>query len=72
MFYRAKNGSYKRVPQMVNLSLRTKGGITVYYILSYDGKARVTAFKPMCVSLFWLLALNSRSYAKFVDGASVC
>jgi hypothetical protein len=32
LYFHAKNGSYKRVPQMVNLGLRGKGGITVYYI----------------------------------------
>ncbi|KAK3342272.1 hypothetical protein B0H65DRAFT_215531 [Neurospora tetraspora] len=46
LYFRAKNGSYKRVPQMVNLGLKGKGGITVYYIPPYDGKTKVTAFKP--------------------------
>lgn len=47
VFFRAKNGSFKRVPQMVNLGLRGKGGVTVYYIPPYDGKTKVTAFKPV-------------------------
>ena len=47
LYFRAKNGSYKRVPQMVNLGLKGKGGITVYYIPPYDGKTKVTAFKPV-------------------------
>lgn len=39
------NGSFKRVPQMVNLGLEGNAGITVYYIPPYDGKTQVTAFK---------------------------
>ncbi|KAK3350261.1 hypothetical protein B0T25DRAFT_457177 [Lasiosphaeria hispida] len=46
IYFRARNGSYKRVPQMVNLGLRGSGGVTVYYIPPYDGKTKVTAFKP--------------------------
>lgn len=47
VYFRAKNGSFKRVPQMVNLGLRGEGGVTVYYIPPYDGKTKVTAFKPV-------------------------
>ena len=47
MYFRAKNGSYKRVPQMVNLGLKGSQGVTVYYIPPYDGKTKVTAFKPV-------------------------
>ncbi|TPX11108.1 uncharacterized protein E0L32_007969 [Thyridium curvatum] len=46
MYFRARNGTYRRVPQMVNLGLKGEGGITVYYIPPYDGKTKVTAFKP--------------------------
>lgn len=46
LYFRARNGSYKRVPQMVNLGLQGNEGITVYYIPPYDGKTKVTAFKP--------------------------
>jgi len=46
LFFRARNGTYKRVPQFVSSGLRGKGGITVYYIAPYDGKTKVTAFKP--------------------------
>jgi hypothetical protein len=46
IYFRAKNGTYKRVPQMVNLGLKGTGGVTVYYIPPYDGKSTVTAFKP--------------------------
>lgn len=47
IYFRAKNGTYKRVPQMVNLGLKGTGGVTVYYIPPYDGKTTVTAFKPV-------------------------
>lgn len=32
LFYKATNGSFKRVPQMVNLGLQGNAGVTVYYI----------------------------------------
>lgn len=51
MYFRARNGTFKRVPQMLNLGLEGGvGGITVYYIPPYDGKTTVTAFKPVSAS----------------------
>lgn len=48
LYFRARNGTFKRVPQMLNLGLEGgDGGITVYYIPPYDGKTQVTAFKPV-------------------------
>jgi hypothetical protein len=47
VYFRARNGSFKRVPQVANLGLGVKGGITVYYIRGYQASARVTAFKPV-------------------------
>lgn len=51
VYFKARNGSYKRVPQVPNRFLfndrfttQTAGGITVYYIS--PGKGKVTAFKP--------------------------
>ncbi|KAG7293471.1 hypothetical protein NEMBOFW57_003522 [Staphylotrichum longicolle] len=51
LYFQAKNGSYKRVPQIPNRFLfndrfttQTSGGVTVYYIS--PGKGKVTAFKP--------------------------
>lgn len=44
LYFQARNGSYKRVPQMVNLGLQGREGVTVYYIPPYDGKSKVTAF----------------------------
>ncbi|OIW26216.1 hypothetical protein CONLIGDRAFT_671839, partial [Coniochaeta ligniaria NRRL 30616] len=46
IYFKAKNGSYKRVPQVANLGLGVKGGMTVYYIRGYQASAKVTAFKP--------------------------
>ena len=43
-YFRAKNGSFKRVPQVANLGLGVQGGVTVYYIRGYQSSARVTAF----------------------------
>ncbi|KAI1153634.1 hypothetical protein F4825DRAFT_461008 [Nemania diffusa] len=44
LYVRARNGTLKRVPQMVNMGLKADGGITVYYIPPYDGKSKVTAW----------------------------
>jgi Domain of unknown function (DUF1996) len=48
LYFKARNGTFKRVPQLTNLGLRGKnGGLTVYYIPPYDGVTNVTAFKPV-------------------------
>ena len=48
MFFRARNGTYKRVPQVGNQFLEnSRGGMTIYYIPPYDGKTNVTAFRPV-------------------------
>lgn len=47
LFFKARNGTLKRVPQLVNMGLKADGGLTVYYIPPYDGKTNVTAFKPV-------------------------
>ncbi|KAK3996576.1 hypothetical protein QBC44DRAFT_231537 [Cladorrhinum sp. PSN332] len=46
LYFKARNGTYRRVRQFPNAGLRTDGGVTVYYIPPYDGKTTVTAFKP--------------------------
>ncbi|RDL33821.1 Uncharacterized protein BP5553_08189 [Venustampulla echinocandica] len=46
LYFKARNGSLKRVPQMANQGLKANGGLTIYYIPPYDGKTTVTAFKP--------------------------
>ncbi|EAT76517.2 hypothetical protein SNOG_16145 [Parastagonospora nodorum SN15] len=45
MYFRARNGTYKRVPQFTSEGLAGKGGITVYYIPDAENKTNVTAFK---------------------------
>lgn len=46
LYFRARNGTFKRVPQFVSEGLRGNGGITVYYIPSANNQTTVTAFKP--------------------------
>ncbi|CAK7226525.1 hypothetical protein SCUCBS95973_006229 [Sporothrix curviconia] len=56
LFFRARNGTYKRVPQAPNLGFEgTRGGMTVYYMQdalfnsgqgSKAAASKVTAFKP--------------------------
>ncbi|KAK7953431.1 hypothetical protein PG996_014322 [Apiospora saccharicola] len=44
VYFKARNGTYKRVPQTTNLGLGTKAGMTIYYIRGYQQSAKVTAF----------------------------
>jgi hypothetical protein len=46
MYFRARNGTFKRVAQFPSEGLQGNGGITVYYIPPYNGRSTVTAFKP--------------------------
>lgn len=46
LYFRARNGTFTRVPQFVSEGLKGNGGITVYYIPVTDNKSNVTAFKP--------------------------
>ncbi|KAK3356506.1 hypothetical protein B0T25DRAFT_603001 [Lasiosphaeria hispida] len=50
LYFRARNGSYKRVPQYPNALLGSlTGGMTVYYIqesFNSNGKQKMTTFKP--------------------------
>lgn len=47
LYFRARNGTYKRVPQMANSGFEgANGGMTVYYTPSYNND-KVTAFKPV-------------------------
>ncbi|KAM7210483.1 protein of unknown function (DUF1996) domain containing protein [Rhypophila decipiens] len=49
MYFRARNGSYKRVPQYPNALLgNLNGGMTVYYLQQdfNSNKQKVTSFKP--------------------------
>ena len=45
LYFRARNGTYRRVPQKPSEGLQGIGGITVYYIPPL-GKNKTTAFKP--------------------------
>ena len=46
LYFRARNGTYKRVRQLPNIGLGGNGGITVYYIPPHNVSVNVTAFKP--------------------------
>jgi hypothetical protein len=46
MYFRARNGTFRRVPQMPSEGLKGSGGITVYYIPSTSNEYNVTAFQP--------------------------
>jgi hypothetical protein len=48
MYFRARNGTFKRVPTYANENpMGINDGMTVYYIPPYDGKTRVKAFAPV-------------------------
>lgn len=47
IYFQARNGTYKRVPQVKNLGLNTVAGMTVYYIRGYTQSKSVTAFPPV-------------------------
>lgn len=46
LFFRARNGTFKRVPQVPGDGLSGKGGITVYYIPPRAEGGKTTAFRP--------------------------
>ena len=46
LYFKARNGTYKRVPQIPNQAVSgNNGGITVYY--TSPGAKKTTAFKPV-------------------------
>lgn len=48
LFFRARNGTYHRVPQKGNVFFeQANGGMTVYYTPTLNGNGKVTAFKPV-------------------------
>jgi hypothetical protein len=52
MYFRARNGTFKRVPQKGNVNFEaSNGGMTVYYTPVISGSGKVTAFKPVCIPL---------------------
>jgi len=51
IYFRSRNGSFKRLPQFANLGVdiapgKIQGGATIYYIRGYQATAKPTAFKP--------------------------
>lgn len=51
LYFRARNGTFIRVPQIGNVNFEgANGGTTVYYSPPYDG-SRSTAFAPVSFSL---------------------
>jgi hypothetical protein len=52
LYFRARNGTYKRVPQIPNVGFgQAKAGMTIYYmqnaISDFNQKSKVTAFQPV-------------------------
>lgn len=51
MYFKARNGTYKRVPQYPNALLgNLEGGMTIYYLqdsFNSNGNQKITAFKPV-------------------------
>ncbi|KAI1395141.1 hypothetical protein F4819DRAFT_492770 [Hypoxylon fuscum] len=66
LYFRARNGTYKRVPQYPSEGLTADGGITVYYIPATDANTKVTAFKPGFRMLVGDAALRSPGTARKV------
>jgi hypothetical protein len=58
LYFKARNGTYKRVPQIQNVGFDgVKGGMTVYYmqdgLYNFQQTSKVTAFKPVCLLFSW-------------------
>ena len=66
LYFKARNGTFRRVPQGVSEGLKGAGGITVYYIPSSNRQSTVTAFKPGFRMLIGDAALQSTSSARKV------
>lgn len=48
LYFQARNGTFKRVPQKGNAGFEaSNGGMTIYYTPVISGTAKVTAFKPV-------------------------
>lgn len=48
LYFKARNGTFKRVPQLSNQNLENaQGGMTVYYMSPDNKTSPVTAFKPV-------------------------
>lgn len=60
VYFKARNGTFKRVPQTTNLGLGTKAGMTIYYIRGYQQSAKVTAFPKVKREFTYPLPLKER------------
>jgi hypothetical protein len=48
IYFRARNGSFRRVEMTPNVGFeQATGGMTIYYTAAISGKSTVTAFKPV-------------------------
>lgn len=55
LYFQARNGTFKRVPQKGNVGFeQSRGGMTIYYTPVISGQGKVTAFKPVRVALPFL------------------
>ncbi|KAI1120073.1 hypothetical protein F5Y10DRAFT_290412 [Nemania abortiva] len=68
LYFRARNGTYRRVPQFVSEGLRADGGITVYYIPSPTANEKVKAFTPG----FRMLVGDATARAQVASARKVC
>lgn len=62
LYFKAKNGTYKRVPQIPNSGFNgVNGGMTVYYmqdgLYNFQQTSKVQAFKPVSYTDFHLASL---------------
>lgn len=72
LYFKAKNGTYKRVPQIPNSGFNgVNGGMTVYYmqdgLYNFQQTSKVQAFKPVS-HVYSLLFLDANSLFR----ASAC
>jgi hypothetical protein len=73
LYFKARNGTYKRVPQIPNQAVSgNNGGITVYY--TSPGAKQTTAFKPVrnCYILCaqWMYRAEIGDLAESYEGNS--
>ncbi|KAK4168376.1 hypothetical protein QBC43DRAFT_360262 [Cladorrhinum sp. PSN259] len=69
LYFRARNGTFKRVPQMAQAGIEgTKGGMMVYYmsdaLFDTAQKSKVTAFKPGFRMLIGDVGFRSRDQSR--------
>ncbi|KAF1836477.1 hypothetical protein BDW02DRAFT_567068 [Decorospora gaudefroyi] len=68
LYFRARNGTYKRVPQFVSEFLTGNAGITVYYIPDTENLVNTTAFRPG----FRMLAGDAAASTPVVGARKTC